>query len=99
MSSVIEWADEGVLMLPGAVNVETVPAILDAVEKSNQSLITVDFQQVEQADSVALAMLLCWQNSAGLPLKVINLSAQLETLVQLYDLESVFDVSSGQSQQ
>ena len=90
MSSVIEWSGEGVLCLPKVVNVETVPAILDAVEASSQAPITVDFKQVEQADSVALAMLLCWQNSAGLPLKVINLSTQLETLVELYDLEGVF---------
>jgi len=89
VNTAVEWSQEGVLKLPSIVNVETVPTILALVEKSNNTLKTVDFSQVEQADSVALALLLCWQNLAGLPISVINLSEQLNTLIELYDLENV----------
>ena len=89
MNVTVEWLDEGVLTLPECVNVKTVPDILGLVEKSARTFNVVDFVKVKQADSVALAMLLSWQISAGHPLKLRNLPSQLDTLVDLYDLEGV----------
>ena len=85
----VEWLEEGVLTLPECVNVVTVPIILGLVERSSRSFTAVDFVRVKQADSVALAMLLNWQISAGHSLQVRNLPGQLDTLIQLYDLEDV----------
>ncbi len=88
----IEWIASGVLKLPAVVNVETVPELLKLVDRAKQPLTTVDFSDVVQADSVALALLLKWQTASKQPIQVQHLPEDLQTLVHLYDLESVLQV-------
>ncbi|MEA3405168.1 MAG: STAS domain-containing protein [Pseudomonadota bacterium] len=85
----IEWLENDVLKLPEVVNVETVPAILKLVDKAQKSIKVVDFSAVTQADSVALAVLLKWQDAADIDIQIRNLPAELVTLIHLYDLESM----------
>lgn len=85
----LKWKEGDVLVLPAVVNVETVPAILQQVERQQRQPMGVDFSEVSQADSVALAMLLSWQSQMDKTLKIEALPAELITLVQLYDLDGV----------
>lgn len=85
----LKWKEGDVLVLPAVVNVETVPAILQQVERHQRQPMGVDFSEVSQADSVALAMLLSWQSQMDKTLKIEALPAELITLVQLYDLDGV----------
>ncbi|WP_038150384.1 STAS domain-containing protein [Thiomicrorhabdus chilensis] len=85
----LKWKEGGVLVLPAVVNVETVPAILQQVQRDQRQPMGIDFSEVTQADSVALAMLLSWQTQTENSLKVESLPAELNTLIQLYDLETV----------
>lgn len=85
----LKWKEGDVLVLPAVVNVKTVPAILQQVERQQRQPMGVDFSEVSQADSVALAMLLSWQSQMDKTLKIEALPAELITLVQLYDLDGV----------
>lgn len=86
---VLEWREDGTLILPETVNVVTVPDILKQVKQSAKVCSVVDFSKVKQADSVALAMLLNWQANSGQSIDVRNLPEVLLTLVELYDLGDV----------
>jgi ABC-type transporter Mla MlaB component len=86
---VLEWRDDGALILPETVNVATVPDILKQVKQSATVCSIVDFSNVKQADSVALAMLLSWQTDLGKPIDIRSLPEVLLTLVDLYDLGDV----------
>ena len=88
-----KWLEEGVLRLPEVVNVATVPVILKWVEASSKFISVVDFSKVEQADSVALALILSFQMEASQSIEVRHLPEELTTLVHLYDLDQVFQLS------
>ncbi|WP_178861392.1 STAS domain-containing protein [Thiomicrorhabdus cannonii] len=92
-ASAVTWTDDTMLLLPEYVTVRTVPGILQRVESSGRVPVTVDFSRVQQADSVALALLLRWQSQLKQPLQVVALPDQLKTLLPLYDLERVLSVA------
>lgn len=92
-ASTVTWFDDTKLQLPEHVTVRTVPGIVQQVEGSGRFPATVDFSRVQQADSVALALLLRWQSQLQQPLQVVALPGQLRTLLPLYDLEHVLSVA------
>ncbi|MDG6777427.1 STAS domain-containing protein [Thiomicrorhabdus sp. zzn3] len=85
----LHWLSETSLALPGVVTVKTVPTLLRQFEKQPGKVEMVDCTAVHQADSSALALLLSWQSQLDQPLKIKGLPEQLQTLLHLYDLESV----------
>lgn len=88
----VSWRDAETLFLPPVVTVETAPKILRQVVRDKKPVLGVDFSNVTQADSVALAMLLAWQSQMESPLKVFALPDELKTLIHLYDLEGALHI-------
>lgn len=87
----LKWLDGETLQLPPVVNVTTVPLIIQEVARSKALPSAVDFSQVSQADSVALAMLLAWQKEKNGVVKLSFLTSELSTLLHLYDLEDTLE--------
>ena len=93
--SKLNWSEKnGMIVLPEVVTLETIPKLLKPRGSLSLPVLDVDFSQVKQVDSAALALLLTW--SANTPQGVINVknvSPDVLTLIQLYDLESVVVVA------
>ena len=53
----------------------------------------VDFSEVKKADSATLSLLLFWAKQQHSPLEVIDLPEQMKTLIDLYDMKDVLQVS------
>jgi ABC-type transporter Mla MlaB component len=78
--------------LPPEVTLHTVPGILQRVAGEKRCPEIVDFSDVTQADSAALAILLAWQAQREEALQIKALPEQLAVLLHLYDLEKVLVV-------
>lgn len=88
----LNWSEtNGLMTLPQEVTLQTLPQLLKAKQVLKYPVVEVDFSQVEQVDSAALALLLVWSGNIGAALKVKNMPAELHTLTALYDLESVLE--------
>ncbi len=86
----LNWSEkEGLMTLPQEVTLQSLPLLLKKRSVLKAPVIEVDFSQVKQADSAALALLLLWSGNIGKALKVRNMPAELVTLATLYDLETV----------
>ncbi len=77
-----------VLMLEGPVTFETVPALVGAAEEHlSQGAQTVDFSQVTEIDSAAVALALEWLRQAArhnVALRLENLPSSMNNLAELY---------------
>lgn len=86
-----EWnASEGLMCLPERLTIEVLPGLLKKENWLKFPVKQVDFSKVSKADSAILAVLLSWSANTEQQLTVINLPADLQTLVNLYDLENEF---------
>lgn len=91
--SKLDWSEKtGVMTLPEVVTLESLPQLLKPKGILKLSVSEVDFAKVKQVDSAILALLLRWSNNIQSPLAIANIPTGLKTLIQLYDLESVFQV-------
>lgn len=76
------------LILEGAVNAQTVPALLAAGgDYLGRGLTVVDFAAVGEVDSSAIALALEWlrdARAASLPLEFANLPPSMSNLARLY---------------
>ena len=80
------------MKLPQVVTLETLPGLLKSKAILALPVKQVDFSQVQQADSAILALLLIWSKNSPPPVKVLKLPNELESLMKLYDLESIIFV-------
>jgi phospholipid transport system transporter-binding protein len=76
------------LLLEGAITLDTVPGLVDAVEEHlRQGVSVVDFNAVTEVDSAAVALALEWMRQAGRAgkgLRLANLPASMQNLAKLY---------------
>jgi len=90
--------DGNSLFLTGAVNLETVPALLDAVgSQLRQGTRVVDFRDVTEVDSSAVALALEWLRQASegkTGLRLANLPAAMQNLAKLYGVSELLESAS-----
>ena len=81
------------LVLEGAVTVDTVPGLIGAADEHfRQGAHTVDFREVTEVDSASIAVALEWlrrsvQGKAGL--RLVNLPAAMQNLAKLYGVSEL----------
>lgn len=83
------------LILAGVVNLETVPGLFDEVgEQLRQGARVVDFRDVTEVDSSAVALALEWLRQAGeakTGLRLANLPAAMQNLATLYGVSELLE--------
>jgi phospholipid transport system transporter-binding protein len=81
------------LLLEGAITLDTVPGLVDAVEEHlRQGVSVVDFNAVTEVDSAAVALALEWMRQAGRAgkgLRLANLPASMQNLAKLYGVSEL----------
>jgi phospholipid transport system transporter-binding protein len=83
------------LILAGAVTLETVPALFGEVgDHLRQGARSVDFREVTEVDSSAVALALEWlrqaaQRESGL--RLVNLPAAMQNLAKLYGVSELLE--------
>jgi phospholipid transport system transporter-binding protein len=86
-----------VLPLKGGLTFETIPAVLEesaqyAARPDLPEKLTIDFAEVTDVDSAAVALLLDWRRMAmkrGKTLVFVNLPANLLELAELYGVAEI----------
>lgn len=81
------------LLLEGAMTLDTVPGLVDAVaEHLRQGATVVDFKGVTEVDSAAVALALEWLRQAGQAgkgLRLANLPEAMRNLAKLYGVSEL----------
>ncbi|HYT16063.1 MAG TPA: STAS domain-containing protein [Burkholderiales bacterium] len=81
------------LVLEGAVTVDTVPGLIGAADEHlRQGAKIVDFREVTEVDSGAVALALEWLREAGrsqTELRLVNLPAPMQNLAKLYGVSEL----------
>ena len=87
------------IMLEGAVTLDTVPGLVGAVEEYlRQGARVVDFRNVTEVDSAAVALALEWLRQAAATqtgLRLANLPAAMQNLAKLYGVSELLQSASG----
>ena len=91
--------DGGSLILEGAVTLDTVPGLIGAAEEHlRQGARVVDFRNVTEVDSAAVALAIEWLRKAsesGSGLRLANLPAAMQNLAKLYGVSELLQSASG----
>ncbi len=86
------------LILEGAITLDTVPAFMGTVEEQlGQGARVVDFREVTEVDSAAVALALEWLRwSAGgnTALRLANLPAAMQNLAKLYGVSELLQAAA-----
>jgi phospholipid transport system transporter-binding protein len=81
------------LVLEGAVTVDTVPGLIGAADEHlRQGAKIVDFREVTEVDSGAVALALEWLREAArsrTELRLVNLPAPMQNLAKLYGVSEL----------
>ncbi|HKB64020.1 MAG TPA: STAS domain-containing protein [Burkholderiales bacterium] len=87
------------LILEGAVTLDTVPALIGAAEENlRQGVRVVDFRDVTEVDSAAVALALEWLRRAAegkTGLRLANLPAAMQNLAKLYGVSELLQSASS----
>jgi phospholipid transport system transporter-binding protein len=86
------------LILEGAVTLDTVPALIGAAEENLQGVRVVDFRDVTEVDSAAVALALEWLRRAGegkTGLRLANLPPAMQNLAKLYGVSELLQSASS----
>ena len=87
------------LILEGPVTLDTVPALIGAVEENmRQGVRVVDFREVTEVDSAAVALALEWLRQAAeskTGLRLANLPAAMQNLAKLYGVSELLQSASS----
>ncbi len=87
------------LILEGAVTLDTVPGLIGAAEEHlRQGARVVDFRNVTEVDSAAVALAIEWLRKAsesGTGLRLANLPAAMQNLAKLYGVSELLQSASG----
>ena len=94
-----------VLQIEGALNFVSMPRILEetslyAAQDNLPSCLAIDFANVTDIDSSAVALLLHWRREAarlGKSLRYVHLPQNLATLSQLYGVDEMIHCPSQQA--
>ena len=87
------------LILEGAVTLDTVPGLIGAAEEHlRKGARVVDFRNVTEVDSAAVALAIEWLRKAsesGTGLRLANLPAAMQNLAKLYGVSELLQSASG----
>ena len=87
------------LILEGAVTLDTVPALIGAAQENlRQGVRVVDFRDVTEVDSAAVALALEWLRRAAegkTGLRLANLPAAMQNLAKLYGVSELLQSASS----
>jgi phospholipid transport system transporter-binding protein len=87
------------LILEGAVTLDTVPALIGAAEENlRQGVRVVDFRDVTEVDSAAVALALEWLRRAAegkTALRLVNLPPAMQNLAKLYGVSELLQSASS----
>ena len=87
------------LILAGRVTLDTVPGLVGAAEEHlRQGARVVDFRNVTEVDSAAVALALEWLRRAadsGSGLRLANLPAAMQNLAKLYGVSELLQSASS----
>ena len=94
------------LQIDGALNFESMPRILEetalyAAQASLPACLAIDFANVSEIDSSAVALLLHWRREAarlGKTLRYVHLPRNLAALAQLYGVDELIECPQVASQ-
>ena len=94
-----------VLQIEGALNFESMPRVLDetalyAAQENLPNCLAIDFSNVTDIDSSAVALLLHWRREAmrlGKSLRYVHLPQNLASLTQLYGVDEMILCPSQQA--
>lgn len=89
----------GTYQLRGSISFTNVHTLNHApLSPAENGCCTVDLSQLDEADSSVLALLLGWLRklrASGHQLQILGVSASLESLIHLYNLDSLLLTSSN----
>ncbi len=87
------------LILEGAVTLDTVPGLIGAAEEHlRQGARVIDFRNVTEVDSAAVALAIEWLRKAsesGTGLRLANLPAAMQNLAKLYGVSELLQSASS----
>jgi phospholipid transport system transporter-binding protein len=87
------------LILEGAVTLDTVPGLIGAAEEHlRQGVRVVDFRNVTEVDSAAVALAIEWLRKASeseTGLRLANLPAAMQNLAKLYGVSELLQSASS----
>jgi len=87
-----------VLVVEGAVTLDTVPGLISAAEEHlRQGAEVIDFAAVTEVDSAAVALALEWVRQAeraNVALRLVNLPASMQNLAKLYGVSELLRPAS-----
>ena len=87
------------LILEGAVTLDTVPALIGAAQENlRQGVRVVDFRDVTEVDSAAVALALEWLRRAAegkTGLRLANLPPAMQNLAKLYGVSELLQSASS----
>lgn len=87
-------ATNGRLRLPQQLSIQLLPKLIKQEKWLELPVTTVDFSQVEKADSAILSVVLHWAKAQQAPIKIIALPKALVSLIELYDLQDVLHLEA-----
>ncbi len=87
------------LILEGAVTLDTVPGLIGAAEEHlRQGARVIDFRNVTEVDSAAVALAIEWLRKASeskTGLRLANLPAAMQNLAKLYGVSELLQSASS----
>jgi len=90
--------DGEILSVDGALTIETVPGLVDAVSNHfAQGARCIDFSEVTDVDSAAVALTIEWLRQAAalnMPLELTNLPVVLRNLANLYGVANLLQLEA-----
>ena len=88
-----------VLLLEGAVTLDTVPGLVSAAEEYFQQRAgVIDFAGVTEVDSAAVALALEWVRQAeraNIALRLVNLPTSMQNLAKLYGVSELLQPATA----
>jgi len=88
-----------VLVIEGAVTLDTVPGLISAAEEHfRQGVGVIDFAAVTEVDSAAVALALEWvrqAESANVALRLMNLPISMQNLAKLYGVSELLQPAAA----
>ena len=88
-----------VLVIDGALTLDTVPGLISAAEEHfRQGVDVIDFAAVTEVDSAAVALALEWvrqAESANVALRLMNLPISMQNLAKLYGVSELLQIATA----
>ncbi len=81
------------ITLPENLSIDELPSLIKKGRWLDKPVDELDFSQVRKADSAILSLILFWAQNSGVPIKLTHVPEDVQTLIELYDLQTVIEVN------